>query len=315
MLTDIESALRKTIRSLGPDLYKKFLSDHIVEKWDSLVDKSVSVGIRPVVLEHGVLYVKTNSAAANDQLKFFTEEIIDNINDTMGDGEQIVKEIRPAKAHQLAAFKEKTPPPEEPKTLAETIDEIPLSPEEIARCEQSVQKISNAELRAVVLQTSLSQLKSNKFKISNGWHKCKTCDSLCAPDETFCEVCRLREYENIKRKLFDILYDAPWLSSEDVQKIFAEKFPNQSDRCPIDFVNSTRATLIQQLAGRLTLVDADESSNEILRLVMLERQLPPDKVTPAIIRRTLSELHFNFADPIRFQRYKFSKFRNLQSNA
>lgn len=315
MLTDIESALWHTIRLLGSGNYEKLLSNAIIAKWDSLVDKSISVIVRPVVLEHKVLYVKTNSSAANDQLKFFTEEIIDNINDAMGDGEQIVKEIRPAKAHQLAAFKEKTSPPEEPKTLAETIDEIPLSPEEIARCETSVQKISNAELRAVVLQTSLSQLKSNKFKISNGWHKCKTCDSLCAADETFCEVCRLREHEKIKRKLFDILYDAPWLSSEDVQKIFAEKFPNQRDRCPIDFVNSTRATLIQQLAGRLTLVDADESSSEILRLVMLERQLPPDKVTPAIIRRTLSELHFNFADPIRFQRYKFSKFRNLKSNA
>ena len=315
MLTDIESALRKTIRSFGSDNYKKFLNNAIIDKWDTLVDKSISVVIRPVVLEHGVLYVKTNSAAANDQLKFFAEEIIDNINDTLGDGEQIVKEIRPAKAHQLAAFKEKTPPPEESKTLAETIDEIPLSPEEIAACETSVEKISNAELRAVVLQTLFSQLKSNKFKISNGWHKCKTCDSLCAADETFCEVCRLKEHEKIKRKLFDIFYDAPWLSSEDVQKIFAEKFPNQSDRCPIDFVNSTRATLIQQLAGRLTLVDADEGSNEILRLVMLERQLPPDKVTPAIIRRTLSELHFNFADPIRFQRYKFSKFRNLKSNA
>ena len=315
MLTDIESSLRKIIRSFGADIYKRFLSDTIVAKWDLLVDKNVSVAIRPVVLESGVLYVKTKSAAANDQLKFFAEEIIDNINDALGDDEPVVKEIKPAKAYQLAAFKEQTPPPEKPKTLAEKIDEIPLTPEEIARCEQSVQKISNDELRAVVLQTSLSQLKSNKFRLANGWHKCKTCDSLCAADETFCEVCRLREHENIKRKLFDIFYDAPWLSSEAVQKIFAEKFPNQRDRCPIDFVNSTRATLIQQLAGRLTLVDADEDSNEILRLVMLERQLPPDKVTPAIIRRTLSELHFNFADAIRFQRYKFSKFRNLKSNS
>ena len=65
----------------------------------------------------------------------------------------------------------------------------------------------------------------------------------------------------------------------------------------------------------MTQDEADEDSNEIMRIVMLERRLPPDKITPAIIRRTLGELHFNFADPIRFQRHRFSKFRNPKSNS
>ena len=311
-MTDIESTLRQTIRSLGADNYKKFINNEIISNWDALVDQNISANIQPVALEYGVLFVKAKSAAANDQLKFFAEEILDAINDAFGDGEQIVKAIRPAQAHRIAAFNEKSPPPDATKTLAVKFDEIALTSEEIARCEATVQKIADAELRAVALQTVISQAKSNKFKLVNGWHKCKTCDSLCPAEETFCEVCRLREHEKIRRKLFDIFYDAPWLSSEDVQKIFAEKYPNQRDQCPLDFVNSTRTSLVQQLAGRLTLVDSDEDSNEILRLVMLERQLPPDRITPAIIRRTLSELHFNFAAPLRFQRRKLSKFRGLQ---
>ena len=308
-MKDIESVLHNSIRALGSEIYKRFLSDEIVSHWDTLVDKSISANVQPIVMENGVLFVHAKSSAVKDQLKFFAEDIIDAINDAFGNGGQAVKEIRPAKPYQVAIFKEKRRQIEMKDKLAVKSDEIPLTDEEIARCEAAAQKIADEDLRAVTLQTLLSQARAKKFKLSNGWHKCKTCDSLCEATETFCEVCRIKDNEKVRRLLFEIFYDMPWLGSEDAQKVFAEKFPNR-EQCPIDFVNSTRASLIQLIAGHLTLDDADESSQEILRLVMLERQLPPDKVTPAIVRRTLSELHFNFADPIRFQRYKFSKFRN-----
>ena len=308
----IEDVLHNSIRALGSDIYKKFLSDEIVLHWDTLVDENISANVQPIVLENGVLFVHAKSSAVKDQLKFFVEDIIDAINDAFGNGGQAVKEIKPAKPYQVAVFNEKKRQAEANKKLAVKPDEIFLTDEEIARCEASAQKIADEDLRAVVLKTLLSQARSEKLKLSNGWHKCKSCDSLCEATETFCEVCRLREHEKLKRILFAIFYDTPWLSSEDVQKVFAEKFPNRHEQCPIDFINSTRTSLIQLLAGHLTLDDAEESSQEILRLVMLERQLPPEKVTPAIVRRTLNELHFNFADSIRFQRYKFNKFRNLQ---
>ena len=312
-MKSLETVLHDSIRDLGTENYKKFLSSEIVAAWDNFISKDISAHIRPIVIEHGVLFVSATSSAFKDQLKFFAEDILDAINAHFGDGGQVVNEIRPAKPFQIAAFNERQRKVETRKPPAKvSIDAIGLTDEETARCEMSVQKIADEDLRAVALQTLLSQAKSQKFKLANGWHKCKSCDSLCAAAETFCEVCRLRELEKIRRKLFEIFYDSPWLTTEDAQKIFTDKFPNQRDSCPLDFVNSTRTSLIQLLAGRLTVDDAEDDSNEILRLVMLERQLPPDKVTPAIIRRTLSELHFNFADPIRFHRHKFSKFRILQ---
>ena len=307
----IEDVLQNRLRALGEDNYNRFLCNEIVAHWEKLVDKSICTQVFPVALEHGVLFVHSTNSAIKDQLKFFAEDILDAINSEFTDAERVVKEIRPAKPFQVAAFKERTSQPAPKKTVAVKLDDISLTDEETARCEMSVQKIADENLRAATLQTLLLRAKAQKFKLADGWHKCKTCDSLCAAGETFCEVCRLRELEKIRRKLFEIFYDTPWLTSEEAQKIFLDKFPNLRDRCPLDFVNSTRTSLIQLLAGRLTFDEADDGSGEILRLVMLERQLPPDKVTPAIIRRTLSELHFNFARPTRFPRYKFSKFRNL----
>lgn len=308
-MKELDDVLKMTLRALGPEIYKKILSDEIFKHWDTLVDKSISAGTQPIVLENGILFVHAKSSAVKDQLKFFAEDIIDAINARFGNGGQLVKEIRPAKSFQVAAFRNKYHRTELSDKIANAPSEIVLTADETARCEAEAQKIADDDLRTVMLQTLLSRAKFKKFKLSDGWHKCKSCDSLCEATETFCEVCRLKERDKIKRLLFDIFYDAPWLGSEDVQKIFVEKFPNLIEQCPIDFVNSTRASLIQLLAGRLARDEADEESNEIMRIVMLERQLPPEKVTPAIIRRTLGELHFNFAAPIRFQRYKFSKFR------
>lgn len=314
-MKDIESVLQGSVRALGKETYREFLSKEIISHWDTLVDKSISAGVRPIAVENGVLFVQTKSSAIKDQLKFSAEEIIDTINERFGNDEQKIKEIRPAKPFQVAESNKPQPKVAQKEKVEDTTEKIILTPEEIASCEASAQKIADEDLRAVVLQTLLLQAKYKKFRLSNGWHKCKHCDSLCEESETLCEVCRLKEYEKIKRLLFEIFYDTPWLSSEEVQKIFAEKYPNLREQCPIDFVNSTRTSLIQLLAGHLARDEADEDSNDIMRIVMLERRLPPEKITPAIIRRTLSELHFNFADPIRFHYYKFSKFRKPKSNS
>ena len=340
-MTLIEKILQTSIRKLGTDNFKNFLSEQILRHWNTLVDKSIAAFVTPIEIEHGILFVDVKSSAHKDQLKFYAEDIVDAINEHFGNGEQIIKEIKVARPYQVAEFnaKKNRPAPEgetdsSTKEIAATDEqivkknssqlkdvskvksnvnpeEIPLSEEEIARCKESVKKIEDPDVRWVALRSLLAQAKFQKFQLANGWHKCKNCDSLCAETETLCEVCRLKEHEKLLRMLFEIFYDMPWLSSTEVQKLFIMKFPNLRDKCPIDVVNSARTSLVQNLASRLTRDTEDVNSKEILRLVMLEKQLPPEKVTSAIIRRTLAELQFNFADPVHYSRYKFSKFRIL----
>lgn len=336
-MAPIKQVLQATIQGFGEEKFNEFLNEEIFRNWNSLVDKSISAFVTPIEIEHGILFVAVKSSAHKDQLKFYSEEIIDAINARFGDDDQRIKEIKIARPYQIAAFNEKNnrPAPVEIHEVKQNFsapveihevrqnfsapvemhevdrEEIFLTDEEVAAFKESVQKIEDTNVRALAFRSLLAQAKFQKFQLANGWHKCKNCDSLCAATETFCEVCRLKEHEKILRSLFAIFYDTPWLSSADVQKIFAEKFPNQRN-CPLDVVNSARTSLVQNLAARLTVDNENEDSKEILRLVMLEKQIPPDKVTPAIIRRTLAELQFNFADPFRFHRYRFTKFRNAQ---
>ena len=182
-----------------------------------------------------------------------------------------------------------------------TIEQITLTDEEIERCELRTAKISDDELRQTILDTLLSQARVQKFRLANGWHKCATCEVLCPPEETFCEVCRIKQREAMVNELYKIIYDEPWLNARDVQEVLLKRMPQMRSECSFDVIESARVSLIQKIAGAIRY--GDEESDEVLKLVMLEKRLPKDKLTPAIIRRTLLDLQFNLADQALLLRY------------
>ncbi|MBR3051626.1 MAG: DUF721 domain-containing protein, partial [Selenomonadaceae bacterium] len=259
------------------------------DNWDKLVDTSLAAKVKPVKLERGVLFVDVESSALKDQLKFLAEEIIDAINETFSGTELRVKAIRIAKSFQIA---DKPPDKELPAQVAVQVAEPTLTAEEIKRCEAQAEKISDAELRRAVLDTLLSQAKIQKRRRADDWHKCAKCETLCPPEEIFCEVCRLKEREAMVKELYKIFYDEPWLKTRDAQKLLLKKMPHM--KCPLDVIDSARTSLIQNLASHIRF--GDENSSDVLKLVMLEKRLTPDKITPAIISRALADLHFNLAD-------------------
>ena len=298
-MIDFDLALHEQVRALGKETYKKFLGSEVIRNWSKLVDDEIAAQVVPVTIEHGVLFVDAQSSAVKDQLKFFAEEIIDAINENFGREEPLVKEIRIAKGFQIAD----KPPKKvsEPAPVEEVdLEQILLTDAEAKHCEEQAQRISDDKLRQTVLQTLLTQARLKKFRLVNGWHKCARCETLCPPAETFCEVCQIKERDAMTEELFKIFYDEPWLKTWDAQKILLERMPHMRRECLPDAVESARTSLIQQIASHVRY--GDETSPNALKLVMLEKRLPPDKLTPAIIKRALSDLQFNLAELPKFPR-------------
>lgn len=292
------------IRSLGKEAYKKFLYCKVIKNWSKFVDESIAAQVKPVAIEHGVLFVEAESSAVKDQLKFFAEEIIEAINEKFAEEEPLIKEIQIAKGFQVAAMPpEKTSEPAQAEGI--TIDQITLTDEEIKRCEELSQRISNLSLRQTVLNALLARERRKKFQLAHNWHKCAKCDKLCPPEEMFCEVCEIKEREAMVDELFKIFYDEPWLKTWDAQKILLERMPHMRRECLPDTVESARSSLIQRIASRIRFIDED--SPDVLKLVALAKRLPPDKVTPAIIQRTLIELQFNLTSIPRFPRRSYDR--------
>ena len=297
--------LREKMRSLGAEAYKKFLCGEVIHDWDKLVDESISAQVRPVKIERGVLYVSVQNSAFKDQLKFFAEEIIDAINEHYGQEEPLVKSIRIAKAFQIADMPPAETSPAPVKKTEVALEDITLTAEEIARCESQAKNFSDDELRPTVLATLLSQARIQKFRLANGWHKCAECETFCPPEEIFCEVCKIKARAAMVEELYRIFYDEPWLKTHEAQKILLERLPQMRGECPPDVIESARTSLIQKVAGSVRY--GDEESPDVLKLVMLEKRLPPEKLTPAIIRRTLVDMQFNLADKALLYRYQKPK--------
>ena len=250
----------------------------LIKNWSRLVDESICAHVKPVKLEREILFVSVENSVFRDQLKFFKEEIVDAINKNFK--RPLVKEIRVAKTFQAEKSSAKT-----------ATEEIILTEEEISTCREQAEKFSDEELRPTILNALLAQAKGQKFRRVNGWHKCAKCDALCPPEENFCVVCTIKEREAMKKFLYAIFSDAPWLKTWDAQKILLKKMPHMRTECTLDAIDSARSSLIQSLAGRIRA--GDENSPDVKKLVMLEKRLPPEKLTPAIIKRALSELQFN----------------------
>lgn len=288
----------------GKTADKKFLCGEIIRAWDEIVDATIAEKVRPVTVDRGVLFVEVPSSAFKDQLKFFAAEIIDALNEKFPQSE--ISRIRIATPLQISANppQKKIPPKNSAPSI--TLDEIILSPEEIAACEGRVKNFSDEKLRRTVLQTLLSQARVQKFRLATGWHKCSTCEVLCPPEEIFCEACRIRVKESMVAELFKIFYDTPQLKTHEARKILLERMPQVRRECSDEAIESARTSLIQRVAGGVLF--GDEESADVLKLVALEKRLPPEKLTPAIIRRTLVDLQFNLAESPKVQRY-FSKAR------
>ena len=301
-MIEINHALRKQMRSCGATIYKKFLTVELIRNWEKLFDAGIVKYVKPVAIEHGVLLVHVENSSFKDQLKFLAEEIIDTINKNFGQDELLVKGIRIAKAFQVANM------PPEKKSSAKVekfeikLEDITLTDEEIKRCKEQSEKISDPKLREAVLNTLLTHARVTKFHLANGWHKCSKCESLCPPKEIFCDACRIQERESMVKALFEIFYDEPQLKTWEAQKILLEQMPHMKSECSFDAVESARTSLIQRIASRVRF--GDEKSPDALKLVALERRLSPEKITPAIIKRTLFELRFDMAESPKFSAHK-----------
>ena len=270
--------------------HEKFICAEVKKNWSRLVEEKISALVTPVKIEHGTLFVCAENSALKDQLKFFAEEILDAINKNFEQTEPLVKEIKIASSFQASIVEKNFSEPDEELTA----EKIILTAEEIRSCEEQAKIFPDEKFRSTILETLLAQERGKKFRRIKGWHKCAKCDSLCPPEENFCEVCRIKEREAMKKFLFAIFREKPWIKTWDAQKILLKKMPHMHAECTLDAIDSARTSLIQSLAGRIRF--GDETSPDVKKLVMLEKRLPPEKITPVIIKRTLDDLKFNLAD-------------------
>ena len=294
----VGAVLQKSLVKIDPALRRKLLQQEILNRWNEIF-KSLADKIFPVEIQGETLFVTSNDGAVLDMLKYSKADFIKLINEKISPDFQIISEIKSCRTFGTITQSVT-------KTKTETIEkQIELTPEEIAGCEKKVATVTNEVQRKILLETLLSHTKSQKRKLQNGWHKCKLCNLLCPPNESICSICEVKERGKLISEVRKIFIEKPETPFREIQQKIIEQFPYLKKECTLEKIESARMDLILQRAAKISY--GDTTSDAVIFLVCLIRQLPREKLTDGIIKRTLKEFKFNFADLPPFNEYNFSK--------
>ena len=311
----LDIVLKKSLLALGEDFYKRFLKHVIFRSWEKIVGKSIASNVRPLRLEHETLFVYSSQSVWRDYFKYEAENVVNAINKFLDWKEELVKDIKMGRSYEIPKnFYEE---PKESKSLLRTsspytlegdLQKINLSNKEIKKIELSTSNIKNMELRLLVFNTMISHAKFEKLKILNGWHGCVCCKKLCAPAELFCDVCKFKIQEEMRQDIRKIFLDVPDSTLREVYNEILKIYPFMKNYLTIEIISSEKSSLIQRLASKISIDDADSIDAKIL--VMLKKGVSPENLTEKLIQKTLYELRYNLLPSDKLK--KFGRYSQSQ---
>ncbi len=166
--------------------------------WAEVVGPQVAGATEVLGISNGILRVATKSAVWSQELTFYKADILRRLNARIGTPlggprEAAVKDIlfqnRGLRKKQEAA---EPPPPLTP--TREELDDVELSPGEMATVEASIAIIGDEELRARMRRVRLADARMRTWRLDNGWIPCSRCGDLAPPaansTEAACPRCR-----------------------------------------------------------------------------------------------------------------------------
>lgn len=296
----LSGVLIRSISKCKNNLSGKILNMEIFRRWKEIVG-SLAGQITPVKLRKKTLMIYANNPVVKDNVKFLSDSIVKKINEVVGQGEIVVEKItfsknfeKPDENLEEIINQKFEKNPSEKKFSPEDLKKINLTDEEIADCEKKLSGIEDEKRRNDLLKTFLNRAKLRKWRLNNGWHECKICGELCEPEEIICDFCRLREREEMRKKIRRIFFDLPWKTFPEVQKEICAEMPHMASECTLSVVDSVWAALVTETAARVSF--GDKTSLNAKFLVMLFKHVDEKNLTDKLIRRALKELRFNLAD-------------------
>ncbi|MBR1396393.1 MAG: DUF721 domain-containing protein [Selenomonadaceae bacterium] len=283
----IDEVLKRTMQSMGEDVYTKYLRHSILFYWKDIVGETNAKHIKPLRIEYKRLFVYIADSSWKPTLYEYKSTFIQKINDFAK--KEIIDDILLGNPNERPKEDENVicAPPQ--VDISKELQKITLTDDELDEINKSCAQIESSSLKNIVLKTSINRMKLEKYKRQNKWHECEKCGALCPQEQRTCDVCTQLEDETFRKTITQILRDVPYATYAEVKKEIERSMPQMIDDFLPHTVESIRTSLIQQTANSLDTKD----QNQVNLLVMLYKRIPLDKLNDKIINNTLYELRYN----------------------
>lgn len=179
VLKRASETLKEAIKQLG--IEHKINQARAIVYWDEVVGKRIAAHAEPYLVRDGILFVSTSSSTWSQELSLIQPRLLQKLNQYLG--EPIVKQIR-FQSRGLSKGKE-------PLSVEEKIDlsEIKLTSEERAEIEKQVSQLSEESLREELRVVLARDRQLKKWRLAQGWQRCKGCGTLVPPKGEGCPSC------------------------------------------------------------------------------------------------------------------------------
>jgi hypothetical protein len=210
-------------------------------------------------------------------LMMLKKGIIANINAYIG--EKIINDIR-FQAGVLQHFQNNEQDnTHEKELISKAISKLTIAEEknvrDITACLQD-EKLQQKFLRIIKKDQLLK-----KNKASSGWKKCKTCQTLCSPEDDYCTACTLSRHLQVLSELRQLLIDAPWLRYTEA---------NEYVKCTRDEFEQAKDDIARRLSTEIQLAGDNIEPLTVMTLVMLLTNLKPEAVNDNIVAKVLNKI-------------------------
>lgn len=319
------SIIPKAIHELGPKQEREYYQHWVLWHWADIVGETYAHNVKAVAIDKKSLYVSCYDPAWANETRYRMPQIVQQVNNYAG--AEMIKDIQfngswrwkdyaakadSGKAVEQAGEKGVPSASNTPNThnaqemnWARERAKMPLGKQDLQQAEKLGAKLEDEELALKIRELYRKNRQLEKLREKNGWHPCRSCGSLCPPEEVICHRCVSKKLEDVRARIRAVLRDIPWARCKEVSEYVPE--------CTPKLLNEQRAAMVQMQAAKVSILD--HTSMEAKTLVMLYRCLPPEQLTEEAIKRAFYELRFSLYWPPDFKlpkRYEAIPLRHAE---
>ncbi len=244
----------------------------ILAAWPSIVGTEVAKNSRPLSVTRGALLVLTRSSAWSQQLGFLSERII-----------AAIQQRTPTAAVGRVSFR---------------VGPISAKRSPVGRSQNPIRPtVSGMRGQTATLTEAFERFRvdvqaAQHAKRIAGWKECSQCGAwLFSERATFCAPCENARDVRRSAQVSQVLFEVPWLGYAGVAKIVKDISSDEYER--IRKRTLQRWWEVLSRTRRAGMLSAQEGERLFASsYVLLKSELPPEQITPAMVRNLLGdELH------------------------
>lgn len=287
MFQSLDDCLQQSLQDWQVDTIVD--AHRIIAYWQNIVGPMIAAETEIQKVEDGILYVNVSTSQWMQELQMLKRMIVRKINEWYGHA--VIKDIRYA-MRRYSNIKKKTSSVavldhiEIPSNDFIPMHRYAIPKDYLQYIDAKLERVSDANLRQVLRQLQVDQIKKNYFLQQKGHKRCPQCQQWMVNDKRkICVSCEQDNHQRALSRVKQALKQYPYGKYEMIARIVP---------CSLSLFSEAKRSLIHEYRERVHLGENDKQVRYML--TMLITQKPADQLTDLFVENLCNKYVSKFID-------------------